>query len=117
VHIKEYFCLQFKKQEILIYILFPYSRIESNILLLYLKDFSSLEKLLFATITKIKTAKNKAIRKIKIVNLLKTNKIATTKEIVNLYKYKNCKYINKSKEKYYLNKNKYFKLNSKNINN
>jgi hypothetical protein len=81
VHIKEYFCLQFKKQEILIYILFPYSRIESNILLLYLKDFCSLEKLLFATITKIKTAKNKAIRKIKIVTLLKTKRLQQQKKL------------------------------------
>jgi hypothetical protein len=60
---------------------------------------------------KTKVAKNKTICETKIINLLKNNKIATTKEIINIYKYKNCKYINKNKEKCYLNNNKYYKLN------
>ncbi len=60
---------------------------------------------------KTKIAKNKIICKTKIVNLLKNNKIAITKKIVNIYKYKNCKYINKNKEKCYLNNNKHYKLN------
>jgi len=111
LHIKKYFCLQFKKQEILIYILFLYNKVELNILLLYLKDFSFSKKLFFATIIKTKIAKNKLIRKILIANLLKSNKITIIKKIVNIYKCKNCKYINKSKEKYYLSNNKYFKLN------
>ncbi len=97
--------------------MFLYSKVELNILLLYLKDSFFLEKLFFATIIKTKIAKNKVVCKIKIINLIKTNKIATTKKIVNLHKYKNCKYINKSKEKYYLSSNKHFKLNLKNINN
>jgi len=101
----------------LIRISFLYSRIESNILLSYLKFFFFLEKSLFATIIKTKIAKNKVIRKIKIANLLKTNEIAITKEIINLYKCKNRKYINKSKRKYYSNNNKHFKLDLKNINN
>ncbi len=95
----------------LIYILFLYSRIKSNILLLYLKDFFSLKKLLFAIIIKIKIAKNKVTCKVLIVNLLKSNKITTTKKIVNIYKYKNYKYINKNKEKCYLSNNKHFKFN------
>jgi hypothetical protein len=90
----------------LIYILFLYSRVKLNILLLHLKDFFSLKKLLFATIIKIKTIKNKIAYKTKIINLLKINKIAIIKKIVNLYKYKNYKCINKSKEKYYLSNNK-----------
>ncbi len=106
-----------KKQKIIVYILFLYSRVKSNILLLHLKDSSSLEKLLFATIIKTKIAKNKVICKTKTTNLIKTNKIAITKKIVNLYKCKNCKYINKSKEEYYLSSNKHFKLDLKNINN
>jgi len=103
--------LQSKKQEILVYILFLYNRIELNILLLYLKDFSFLKKLSFVTIIKTKIAKNKVTYKVLIVNLLKSNKITTIKKIVNIYKYKNYKIINKNKEKYYLSNNKYFKLN------
>ncbi len=111
LYIKKYFCLQSKKQEILIYILFLYSRIELSILLLYLKDFSFSKKLLSIVIIKTKIAKNKAICKILTTNLLKSNKIIAIKKIVNIHKCKNYKYINKSKEKYYLNNNKYFKLN------
>ncbi len=66
---------------------------------------------------KIKIAKNKITRKAKVANLLKNNKIAITKQIVNIYKYKNCEYINKNKEKYYLNNNKHYKLNEENVNN
>lgn len=99
----------------LIRVSFLYSRIELSILLSYLKDFSSLKKLLFAIIIKTKIAKNKVTRETLIANLLKSNKIAITKKIVNIYKYKNRKCINKSKEKYYLNDNKYYKLNQKNI--
>jgi len=95
----------------LICVSFLYNRIELNILLLHLKDFSSSKKLLFATIIKTKITKNKVARKILIVNLLKSNKIATTKKIINIHKYKNRKYINKSKEKCYLNNNKHYKLN------
>jgi len=73
--------------------------------------------LFFATIIKIKIAKNKIAHQTKSVNLLKTNKIVTTKEIINLHKCKNRKYINKNKEKYYSSSNKYFKLDLKNINN
>jgi len=73
--------------------------------------------LLFATIIKIKTTKNKATRKVLIANLLKSNEITITKKIINIYKYKNRKYINKNKEKYYLNNNKHFKLNQENVNN
>ncbi len=101
----------------LIRVSFLYSRIELSILLSYLKDFSSLKKLLFAIIIKTKIAKNKVTRETLIANLLKSNKIAITKKIVNIYKYKNRKCINKSKEKYYLNDNKYYKLNQKNIKN
>ncbi len=111
LHIKKYFCLQFKKQEMLIRILFLYNRVELNILLLHLKDFSSLKKLLFVTIIKIKIAKDKITCKVLILNLLKNNKIIITKKIINIYKYKNCKYINKNKEKCYLSSNKHFKLN------
>jgi len=60
---------------------------------------------------KIKIAKNKTTRKAKIINLFKNNTIIITKEIVNIYKYKNYKYINKNKEKRYLNNNKYYKFN------
>jgi len=67
--------------------------------------------LFFATIIKIKIAKNKVTRKTLIANLLKNNKIIITKKIVNMHKYKNYKYINKNKEKYYLNDNKYYKFN------
>jgi hypothetical protein len=102
---------------VLICISFLYSRVASNILLLHLKNFSSLKKLSFATIIKIKIAKNKAICKVLIANLLKSNKITITKKIVNIYKYKNCKCINKNKEKCYLSNNKHFKLNQKNVNN
>ncbi len=49
--------------------------------------------------------------KAKTINLLKNNKIIIIKEIVNIYRNKNYKYTNKSKEKYYLNNNKYYKLN------
>ena len=66
---------------------------------------------------KTKIAKNKAIRKALIVDLLKNNEIATTKKIVNMHKCKNCKCINKSKEKCYLKDNKHYKLNSKNVQN
>jgi len=66
--------------------------------------------LFFATIIKIKIAKNKVTRKTLIANLLKNNKIIITKKIVNMHKYKNYKYINKNKEKYYLNDNKYYKF-------
>ena len=65
----------------LIYILFLYNKVESNIFLLHLKDFSLLKKLFFATIIKTKIAKNKITCKTEIVNLLKTNKIATTKKM------------------------------------
>ena len=53
-HIKRSFRLQFKKQKILIRISFSYSRVELNILLSHLKDFSSLKNSLFATIIKTK---------------------------------------------------------------
>ncbi len=56
---------------------------------------------------KTKIAKNKIIYKAKIANLFKNNKIATIKKIINIYKYKNCKYTNKNKEKCYLNNNKH----------
>jgi hypothetical protein len=82
--IKKCFRLRLKKQKMLIRILFLYNRVELNILLLYLKDFSSLEKLFFATIIKIKIAKNKVIRKTLTIDLLKSNKIAII--------IKNCKY-------------------------
>jgi hypothetical protein len=95
----------------LIYVSFLYNKIESNILLLYLKDFSSLEKSFFATIIKTKIAKNKVVYKALIINLLKSNKITTIKNNVNMHKCKNCKYINKSKKKCYLNNNKHYKLN------
>jgi hypothetical protein len=103
--------LQSKKQKMLIRFLFLYNRVELNILLSHLKDSSSLEKLLFATIIKIKIVKNKIICEAKIANLLKSNKITTTKKIINIHKYKNRKCINKNKEKYYLNNNKHYKLN------
>ena len=103
--------MQSKKQKIIVYISFLYSRIESNILLLHLKNFFSLKKFLFVLIIKTKIAKNKVVCKAKIVNLFKINKIATIKKIVNIYKCKNLKYINKSKKQYYLNNNRYFKLN------
>ncbi len=95
----------------LIYILFLYNRIELNILLLHLKKSFSLEKSLFITIIKIKIAKNKVVREALIIDLLKSNEIATIKKIVNIHKNKNRKYINKSKEKCYLNNNKHYKLN------
>ncbi len=98
LHIKKYFCLQFKKQEMLIRILFLYNRVELNILLLHSKDFSSLKKLLFVTIIKIKVAKDKITCKVLILNILKNNKIIITKKIINIYKYKNCKYITKTKK-------------------
>jgi len=66
---------------------------------------------------KTKIAKNKATRKAKIANLLKNNKVATTKKIINMHKCKNRKYINKSKEKCYLNDNKHYKLDQKNVKN
>jgi len=100
-----------KKQKIVVRISFLYSRVELDILLSHLKNSSFLKNLSIASILKIKIAKNKITRKAKIVNLFKNNKIATTKEIVNIYKYKNYKYINKSKEKYYLNNNKHYELN------
>jgi len=103
--------LQSKKQEILVRILFLYNKVKSNILLLHLKNSSFLEKLFFAIIIKTKITKNKAICKILIANLLKNNKNTIIKKIINIYKYKNYKYINKSKKKYYLNNNKYYKLN------
>jgi len=65
----------------LIRISFLYNRVELNIFLLYLKDFFSLEKSFFVTIIKTKIVKNKAIRKTKIANLLKTNEIAITKKL------------------------------------
>ena len=95
----------------LVRISFLYNRVELSILSSHLKDFSSSKKSLFATMIKAKIAKNKATRKALIANLLKSNEITTTKKIVNMHKYKNCKYINKSKEKYYLNNNKHYKLN------
>jgi len=101
----------------LIRVSFLYNRVELNILLLHLKDFSSLEKLFFTTIIKTKITKNKAIRKTLTINLLKNNKIATIKKIINIHKCKNYKYINKSKEKCYLNNNKHYKFNSKNVKN
>jgi hypothetical protein len=79
--------------------------------LLYLKNFSSLKKLLIIFMLKIKIAKNKTTRKAKIINLFKNNTITITKEIVNIYKHKNYNYINKNKEKRYLNNNKYYKFN------
>ncbi len=94
----------------LVRVLFLYNRIELNIFFLHLKDFSSSKKLLFATIIKTKITKNKVVRKILIVNLLKSNKITITKKIINIHKYKNRKYINKSKEECYLNNNKHYKL-------
>jgi len=60
---------------------------------------------------KTKITKNKIICKAKIANLLKNNKITTTKEIVNIHKCKNYKYTIKNKEKYYLDNNKYYKFN------
>jgi len=95
----------------LIRVSFLYSRVELNILLSHLKDFSFLKKSFFATIIKIKIAKNKATREVKTINLLKSNEIATTKKIVNIYKCKNYKCINENKEKCYLNNNKHYKLN------
>jgi len=95
----------------LIRVSFLYNRVESNILLLHLKDSSSLKKLFFATIIKTKIAKNKTTRKVKIANLFKSNKIITIKKIVNIHKCKNRKCINKNKEKCYLNDNKHYKLN------
>ena len=77
---------------------------------MHLKNSFSLEKLLFATIIKTKIAKNKAICKALIANLLKSNKITTIKEIVNINKCKNYKCINKSKEKCYSNNNKHYKF-------
>jgi len=53
----------------------------------------------------------KTTYKAKIANLFINNKITIIKKIINIYKYKNYKYINKNKEKYYLNNNKYYKLN------
>ncbi len=91
--------MQFKKQEIVIYISFLYSKIELNIVLLYLKNSSFLKKLYIIFILKTKIVKDKITYKTKIANLFKNNKIITIKEIVNIYKYKNYKYINKSKEK------------------
>jgi len=105
LYIKKYFCLQSKKQEILICVLFLYNKVELNILLSHLKKFFFFKKLFFATIIKIKIIKNKIIRKAKIANLFKNYKITITKEIVNIYKCKNRKYINKNKEKCYLNNN------------
>ncbi len=83
----------------------------------YLKDFFSLKKSFFATMIKTKIAKNKVIRKALIENLLKSNKTTTIKKIINIYKCKNYKCINKSKEKCYLNNNKHYKLNLKNVKN
>jgi len=101
----------------LIRVLFLYNRVKSNILLSHLKDFSSSKKSLFATIIKTKIAKDKTTRKTKTTNLLKSNEIITTKKIVNMHKCKNCKYINKNKEKCYLNDNKHYKFDSKNVKN
>jgi len=95
----------------LIRVSFPYNRIELNILLSHLEDSFFLEKSLFVAMIKAKSAKNKAILEALIVDLLKSNEIATTKKIVNMHKCKNYKFINKSKEKCYLNDNKHYKLN------
>jgi len=109
--------LRSKKQKIIVCVSFLYSRVESNILLLYLKNSFSLEKSLSIVVIKTKTTKNKVARKAKTIDLLKINKIATTKELVNIYKCKNYKYINKSKRQYYSSNNRYYKLDQKNINN
>jgi len=101
----------------LVHVSFLYNKIESKILLSHLKKKSFLKKSLFATIIKTKITKNKVTRKALIVNLLKSNKIATTKKIVNMYKCKNRKHINKNKEKCYLNDNKHYKLDLKNVKN
>ncbi len=58
---------------------------------------------------KAKIAKNKVVRKALIVNLFKSNKITTTKKIINMHKCKNYKCINENKEKCYLNDNKHYK--------
>ncbi len=94
-----------------------YNRVKLNMFLSYLKDFFSLKKSFFATMIKTKIAKNKVIRKALIENLLKSNKTTTIKKIINIYKCKNYKCINKSKEKCYLNNNKHYKLNLKNVKN
>ena len=109
--------MRLKKQKMLIRVSFLYNRVELNILLSHLKDLSSLEKSLFATMIKTKIAKNKAIWEALIVDLLKSNEIATTKKIVDMHKCKNRKCINKSKEKCYLNDNKHHKLDLKNVKN
>jgi len=101
----------------LIRVSFLYSRIELNILLSHLKNSSFLKKSLFVAIIKTKIAKNKAIREALIAILLKSNEITTTKKIVNMHKCKNRKCINENKEKCYLNDNKYYKLDSKNVKN
>lgn len=109
--------MQFKKQNILIRISFLYSKVESSIFLLYLKNFSSLEKILFATIIKAKIVNNKIIRDAKTIKQLRIIEFTTTKELVNLYKYKNNKYTNKNKEECYSSNNKLYKFDQKNINN
>jgi hypothetical protein len=97
-HIKKCFRLRLKKQKMLICISFLYNRVELNIFLSHLKDFSFLKKSLFATIIKTKIAKNKAICEALTINLLKSNEITTTKKIVNIHKCKNRKCTNKSKK-------------------
>jgi len=101
----------------LIRVLFLYNKVELDILLSHLKNSFSLKKSLFATMIKMKIAKNKITCETKIANLLKINEIATTKEIMNLHKCKDRKCIIKSKEKCYSSSNKHFKLDLKNINN
>jgi len=86
--------LQSKKQKIIVYIFFLFSRVELNIPFLYLKNSFSSKKLFIVSIFKTKIAKNETTCKEKIANLLKNNKITIIKKIVNIYKYKNYKYIN-----------------------
>ncbi len=117
LRIKKCFCLRFKKLKILVRVSFLYNKIESNILLSHLKDFSFLKKSLFATIIKTKIAKNKVACEALIANLFKSNEITTTKKIVNIHKCKNRRCRNKSKKKCCLNDNKHHKLNSKNVKN
>ncbi len=78
--------MRFKKQKIIIRISFLYNRIELDILLSHLKNSSFSKKSLIAFMLKTKIAKNKIVYEAKIINLLKNNKIATTKEIVNIHK-------------------------------
>ncbi len=117
LRIKECFRLQSEKQKIIVCVSFLYSRIESDIFLSHLKNSFFLEKSLSAAVIKIKTAENKAVRETKTVDLLRINKIAAAKELVNIYKCKNYRYINKSKKQYYSSNNRHYKLGQKNINN